>query len=177
MSTLQYVWETFPELRKETNERGQDVLASAARGGSLDCLKYLISQGMNTRSKNGQSILHQAAYCGHESVVRYLCENYFQLLSCKTTHGQTALFAAVDGGHLDILRYLLSQEMDPKETDRKGHTILHAAARNGKADIVRYLCTNFKFLIPMKGFKGETARHIASRTGKVDCVQIMQNLL
>lgn len=71
-------------------------------------LLYLVSRGADPRATDNQrrTLLHDAAYGGHEDVVKYCVERLFIDVSSRDRGGDTALDVARAWGHQGVVEYL-----------------------------------------------------------------------
>ena len=99
-----YDQETERELAKEVENRIEEALSAivpgrvvtaAARGGHLECMKYLHENGCPW----DKSVCEAAAEGGHLESLKYLYEN-----GCPWS--EWAREAAAEGGHLECMKYL-----------------------------------------------------------------------
>jgi ankyrin repeat protein len=74
---------------------GIDALAAAARGGNVAIVKALIESGspLGTPAQDGALATHQAVWCGHMEVLKYLLDNHADDFPIEATnsHGDTVL--------------------------------------------------------------------------------------
>ena len=136
------------------DEREWDVrtCAAAARGGNLECLKYLHEHGCAW----DKSACSAAARCGHLECLKYLHEHGcpcdesaceaaascgdLEFLKDLHEHGcpwdESACEAAAEGGHLECLKYLHEHGC---AWDKSACS---AAARGGHSECLKYLHTH-----------------------------------
>ena len=60
---------------------------------------------MNRRDDEGNTVLIEAASCGHLEIVKYLIEKGADI-NAKNRNGNTALVEATSKGHLEIVKLL-----------------------------------------------------------------------
>ncbi|XP_063436867.1 ankyrin repeat and SAM domain-containing protein 6-like [Mytilus trossulus] len=95
---------------------GQTPLMLAARGGHLEVVTYLVTQGSQleaTSPVSGWTPLMLAAMYGHLEVVTYLVTHGSQLDATSTLDGQTALHLASGKGQIDVTKCLIDQGCSP----------------------------------------------------------------
>jgi hypothetical protein len=129
------------------NKKVENVL-SAARGGSLICLEYLLGKGYSMDPR----ACYEAALGGHLDCIKYAHNNGVKL-SAKTFRN------AARGGSLICLEYLRNNGCDGNETF---YDPCHEAARSGNVDCLKYLHKN--------GYNANTSYHNAIRYGNLDCL-------
>ena len=105
----------------------KDPLIESIQNGHLEKFKLLLQQKQKRSNnqgfdfdptafldKNGASLLHWAAGCGHLDVVQYLVET----LNCppdqgqkgkRSFHGRTGLHWSARNGHLHVVKYLIEE--------------------------------------------------------------------
>ena len=94
----------------------------AARGGYLDTLKYLKSEGATLEACD----CHAAAYGGHIDVLKYL-------KSEGVAFDQETCNRAAERGHLAVLKYLKSEGVECNSS------ACNEAAEGGHIDVLKYL--------------------------------------
>ena len=91
-------------------------------------------------SHDGFTLLHLAAFFGHEEAVQLLLSHDADvaIVSASPMH-VTPLHSAVAGDHRGVARLLVENGADVNARQRGGWTPLHSAAANGDEDLVLYL--------------------------------------
>ena len=149
------------------SNRGDSVLAIAARKGDRRIVQLLLDAGASVDSPDDKSFpLTLAAAGGHEEIVEALVNAGAEINKADNV-GQTALGAAVVGGHFYVAEYLLSLGATPNanvgaavqskgwrekldflqahgvdldaEQGASRYTALMIAAHDGREEAVRYL--------------------------------------
>ncbi|UJR17618.1 hypothetical protein I4U23_004514 [Adineta vaga] len=132
-----------------------------------------------------------ASFHGHDSIVRFLLENYFHYCIVdaqnysfdhyeKISYKQTALWLAVNNEHLNVVRTLVSvgkanvNHMACAYLD-EDTTPLGLACRNGQLDMVKYLIENGADLYKVAN-DNKTSLMIACQYVKYDIVQYLLSL-
>ena len=98
----------------------------------------------------GETVLHQAAYYGHEAVVQVLVDNGADV-EAEGLEGETALHQAAYYGPEAMVRLLVENGADVTATSDGGETALHQAAMDGHDRVAR--------LLVGKAAGGEGSRH------------------
>ncbi|GLJ22988.1 hypothetical protein SUGI_0433610 [Cryptomeria japonica] len=85
------------------------------------------NQFLRSVNREGNTVLHDAARGGHDSVVALLLKEDYTLAQVKNCHGETALFKAAEEGHSTIVKRLLLVMPDEGYIRNDGQTPLHRA--------------------------------------------------
>lgn len=109
-------WEDANLDTSQVNKSGHNMLAIAARAGSLPICKWLVNKGISVNSRmqgsDHGSALVAAAANGHADVVKFLVESGAEvnmMLSDGEGHFDNALAAAIDSGSLETTKYLVQK--------------------------------------------------------------------
>ena len=106
-------------------------LIFASRMGALALFKYLVENGADIHSRNGQAV-REAARLGHLEVIKYLVSQGTDIHA----YDETALRWAAYGGYLEVVKYLVSQGAN---IHTKNNAALRWAAWEGHLNVVQYL--------------------------------------
>eukprot|EP00823_Brevimastigomonas_motovehiculus_P000147 TRINITY_DN10256_c0_g1_i1.p1 TRINITY_DN10256_c0_g1~~TRINITY_DN10256_c0_g1_i1.p1 ORF type:complete len:161 (+),score=19.64 TRINITY_DN10256_c0_g1_i1:140-622(+) len=101
-----------------------DRLAEFCRRGNKSGATELISADkklLNTTGQLGNTALHWAAMCGHDSVIELLCSEGAQV-NLQNKIGDTALHIAASKGYLGAVRTLLKFKSDKSITNNDKKT-------------------------------------------------------
>jgi ankyrin repeat protein len=119
-----------------------EILCSSIKNGDLSKAKRMISQGVsvNTRNKNGETLLMIAAASGNVDSVRLLL-NQGADIAATDRAGQTALFYAAVGKDStgNIVQLLLDAKANPNTVDYNGSAPLYQAADFGSFENIKAL--------------------------------------
>ncbi len=112
------------------------------------------------------ALIHFAAACGLESLVRALRDQTGVNLGLKNSRGQTPLSLASCNGHFDVVRFLLDQEGgDIKAGDYRNRMPLSYAAQEGHEAIVALLLAQSDVEAHQKDDEGLTPLFYAAECG------------
>jgi ankyrin repeat protein len=103
-----------------------NVMAFAARSGSLELLLYLIEQGCRVDAKT----IEHAALTGHLHLIEFLHRDYSRIFTTKV------FVAAARCGNLDMVKFCHKHQVPCDDR------VLEAAAIEGHAEILEYIHTN-----------------------------------
>ena len=140
---VEYLSENIPELLKMEDQYSCNAAHYTACEGHLSVLKYLLSKGVSylSRTIDGHTILHIAAFHGRLQIVAYLCKEYPEMVPLEDNAGQTVETFAESGGHGHILKYL--RKLKGKKYRRKRHGVSHESSRlESFLDFLRQCCSN-----------------------------------
>ncbi len=115
-------------------------LLNAAKSGDLDKVKECIKRGayIDTKSSNGRTSLHWAAFEGCLPGVEYLIKEVADI-NAKDNTSRTPLHYAARNGHLDLVKYLIEEGADFEVKDKDNKTSLELASWKEHNDVVKYL--------------------------------------
>jgi len=103
-------------------------VSGAARGGSLESIRWLIQHGFSIDDIDGR-VIEEAARKGHLHVIKFFIENGFSINDIDNE----VSYKAAEGGKLHVLKWLHENNCPfDKETFTK-------AARNGNIDNLQWL--------------------------------------
>ena len=96
ITVLRYICDTYPDMIHDTDNNKRNAAHYAAQYGTVECLKFLIEQGINPRDKDtdGSTILHRAAIGGNITVLRYICDTYPDMIHDTNNNKRNAAHLA-----------------------------------------------------------------------------------
>lgn len=118
-------------------------LFEACAGGQLNIVRTFLDQTpelLHSRSTDGWTPLHLAAFFGHPELARYLLDREAPV-DARSTNAMknTALHAAAAGAKIELVKLLLEAGANVNATQEGGWTALHAAAQSGNREMVELL--------------------------------------
>jgi ankyrin repeat protein len=116
-----------------------DTLLGAAAGGNLDCVRYLVENGLNVNysGPNLWTPLGMAATSGNKAVLEFLLGKGAHL-DAKDQGGGTPLMLSILGGSLEVTKLLVAQGADLTVRDGNGYTLLAGAVEYDQFEMARY---------------------------------------
>ncbi len=147
-----------------TDKSKQTVLHYAA----MNSQTYAITRFVELGCPLDETVVDQAAHCGHTDVIIKLAE-----LRCPI--GTTAILHAAGGGHSDVIRKLHELKGLIGAKDLLGETALHYAAKNGHIDAIKEL-VKLGYSIDATNTVGERPIHKAAQNGHLDAVEELEAL-
>lgn len=115
--------------------------------------------------------LHEAALCGHVSVIEVLLK-YNANVRATTTKNWTPLHASSWTGQLECVKLLLEKGADENAMTHFGWVPFHCAASRGKTDVVE-LYLQLGMPVETTTAKQKTALHLAAYGGMADTVRML----
>ena len=149
------------------DHEGKSSLHLAAEGGFVECCKMLIEKNafINSRTKNGWTALHFAAYKGHEILIRMLVTKYDATVDAPTMKKQTPLHLAAISGMLNVCKLLMELGASPDFVDEQGQKPIHLAATSDKPEVILLFLATRPSLVSSATKDGSTCAHIAAKKG------------
>jgi ankyrin repeat protein len=112
---------------------------AAAQVGDLEKLReVLTANNVDNADSRGWTALHNAAWYGHVSCVKYFVEMHANV-NARNEYGLTPLHWAAENGSLDVVRVLLDAGASIDTTSEDGWTPLRYAIYYKRIEIVRLL--------------------------------------
>lgn len=169
LDTVKYLCNKYPEMQKSVDDSGHNIAHYAAGSGNLYLLLFCIELGIDpmSRTSNGSTLLLKAAYGGKLNVVKFLANQYSDMLPIADEFGCNVLHYSVCGGHVDILQYLCTLNLDPMTKTNDGHTLLHIAAYHGQLPVVDFLCKEYpdlRYVTDVAGMTPDRYAQIGEQT-------------
>ena len=167
IDNLWFICEVYKDLIAQKDDDGWNALHYSAKGGSVECIRYLIDKGLDHRSptSDGKTVLHIAAESGMHEAVTYLCKSYKELYKVVDSTGRSPLYLACLEGFGKAISELIANGMNPTVRTFTGETIVHACIRNGSMNNLRYVCETFDQLLRSKDKDGTNVLHFAAMEG------------
>ena len=142
LSTLQWLVHSGANFKAYHHPNGQNPLHVAARKGHLMITRFLVSNGVNAKSRDIHGVLpiHYAARYGHTEIMKEL-ENLGS--AAVDLYGRNILHHAAMSGSADTVDVALTMirgcGADPNAIDIDAWTPLHWAARQGSTNVIQKL--------------------------------------
>ncbi|KLT21801.1 ankyrin repeat domain protein [Wolbachia endosymbiont of Armadillidium vulgare str. wVulC] len=124
----------------DSNKDMNTELFDAVKGGNIDEVGRLISEGadVNAKSKQGNTSLHFAARKGSSEIVKLLLRRGADV-NAKSKQGNTPLHIAAWEGSSKIVELLLKHGADVHAKNKQGNTPFYFAKFNDHVDVVDVL--------------------------------------
>ncbi|KAJ5288331.1 hypothetical protein PENANT_c098G05098 [Penicillium antarcticum] len=164
-------------LLEDDNVRDH-LLHRAVKVGFHDIIALLVTHGANpnTRNRNGQSLLHQAAERGDKEVLQHLLTYEQTSADARDRFGRTAFHIAAEHGQKSIARLLLTcSAVDINALDNNGATALCLAVQAERTAIALQILAEDHVDLNVKGQNGSTALHSAAKRGNVPIAAVLLN--
>jgi len=142
---------------------------TAIRKGRTKVVRARLAAGLSPdlTSKDGWTLLHEAAACGRVSATRLLIDHHANINALDRAR-RSPLFAATQAGSFSAVQVLIAAGADVTTTSVWGSTALHKAAMVGQAEIVDILIeAGADVHLVAKGYGG-TPLHMAAKDPR-DC--------
>jgi len=173
LAKVKALLEKNEDLAEAKNKKGETPLHSAASGGQLEVVKFLVSKGVdiNLKENNGATALHLACYYGHRDAVEWLIDHGADK-DVGDGDGSTPIFWAVHGGHKNIVELLIARGSDVNSKDNNSITPLRIAVFRGNKEIIDLLIDKGAE-VNAKNESGATPLHEACVSGNKDVVELL----
>lgn len=129
-----------------TERNGFNCMHAAARGGNLECIKFLIekckvSNQINKKNNYGTYPIHHACENPNLEVLKVLFENGANVRALTFQKRSCAWFACFRD-RLETVKYLKSVGVDLKQMSDDGFGCVYLAAKNKNLELMKYLIDN-----------------------------------
>ncbi|XP_052744830.1 ankyrin repeat domain-containing protein 17-like [Bicyclus anynana] len=142
LKQVQQMLEERPQLLSVINySNGYTPLATAARKGDVNMVRYLVGAGaeLEQRSSAGQTPLQLAVLCGHTAVADLLLEKGADFQARDLNQLRVEHYA-VDSCAPDVLRLVLDRGGDVHVRDSNGWTpLFRAVCQGAKSEVIEEL--------------------------------------
>lgn len=130
---------------------GGTPLHTAARGGHLEVIKFLIANGadVNARRKDGESALSEAVFNGHIDAARFLIASGANINNVGA-EGHTPLHWTALHGNVDATTLLIERGADATIKDEDGKTPVRCALVSGHISVVERLLASERVTIKLE---------------------------
>ncbi|NSX83945.1 hypothetical protein GOM44_07500, partial [Wolbachia endosymbiont of Atemnus politus] len=176
------------ESIKDCLKKGADIKARsvnlwttlhfAAKGPSLEIIKFVLNQNLNVNVKdiNGQSPLHIAAAHGRKYIISFFVVEMGLCVDDVDNHGKTPLHIAAQNGHKDTVEVLLKNNANTITQDKAGLSPVYYAIRNNHVNVAMVLLEKDTNVDINEAFGGFTPLHEAASSGHLELVNfLLQN--
>ncbi|XP_067659909.1 putative ankyrin repeat protein RF_0381 [Haliotis asinina] len=157
------------------DNKGNNVLHCACRGGDVEVVKYVLAQNMvdiNSRGRKRMTPVMMAARTGHRDVVALLVGKGANVL-LRGAGKNTILHFACRGGDVEVVKYVLAQNIvDINSRGWKRMTPVMMAATKGYKEVVELLVTKGAN-VALLGRQGKNILHFACHGGSVELVKYL----
>ena len=156
------------------NNRGWNMLHSAAQGGDTDIISLIHTHLPNIESKTGKGLtpLMVAALTGKLHAVKWFLKKG-AAIACEAKRGWSPLHYAAKGGDPDTIDLILTHLPDVDSKTADGETPLIIAVFNGKLQGIKYLLERGANPLA-KDNKGQDSLYHASSCDS-DCLDLLLN--
>ena len=157
---------------------GKTSLHWAADHARPEVVRRLISlRGDPTLvTKDGRSILMQAAMAGDPAMIEMLVSDYKLAVDQQDSNGSSSCYFAARIGNLDAVRALVKMKADLNHVSKEGQTVLHAAAEGGDPDNIVALVSEFGVSPNAKDDIGTTPMHQAAEMAQLEALRSLISL-
>ncbi|PKL76301.1 MAG: hypothetical protein CVV27_10945, partial [Candidatus Melainabacteria bacterium HGW-Melainabacteria-1] len=164
-------WLDNPDSPPE-DARVQDALFQAAANGHLDTVALLHSRAsLEKRNSDSETLLHVAAYMGHQELVEWLLDRSPGQLHAQNKHGETPLWKAVQAGHLQLMKRLIDKGASPNHPDPNGDYLSHALAWDSSLHALDWLRQQKLLDLHVRNHLGQTPLLKAASHGEFQTVR------
>lgn len=175
--TLEQLKFLLDEKKFVVDRHDKQLLLSAAKGGNVDLIKYLVFEQNLTRNGTGEfrrTALHEAALAGRLEATRFFVETLHYKVNIRASFGETPAHLAAQEGSLPVLRYLIDEKhADLNAETKTGNSLLHYAAANGHLAIVEYLVDEKRMNIELTNDFSSTPLQAAVREGHLHVIKYL----
>lgn len=182
INIFKHIFETFPDLKRGTDQEGRTILHYVARGGNYKILSILfedpwIVNQLKSNSAKTASPLEIACLYGHAEICRNLIAKLPTLMRTRNKNGLHAIQYAAIGGQIDVMclfQEFLGNEIEKYiEFGEEGNDILQLAFMYGNFEMWKYISNEFPKLLSKRDHDGWGMQHLAARFGNCSVLKII----
>lgn len=137
----------------------------------FNLLKEKANQFSN-QDDNGDTILHQMALHGFDTLIRETLATHPELASIKNKHTHYPIHTAILNDQIKSVISLLQVKDSSSVKDSKGRMAIHYAARSGSKEILEECC-KFSANKDIKDIMGKTPLMLAAELGRLSAVRTL----
>ena len=166
------------EIAKILAQRGASIkgvkLVRTLENGHAEVVEWLINNGCGVEDKDrqGNSLLHIAAYGGRDTVVQLLLDKGVNI-ELRNDHGWTPLLWASQNGHTSAAQLLLDKGANIESRDNNGRTPLSWATSLDSTHSVAQFLLDQGANIESRNDDGQTPLLWASQNGLTSAAQLL----
>ena len=179
LSEVQWIVHKFGYENYKRGHHGWTPLHSAAYGGHLFILQYLIDNKCdpNVSDDEDVTLLHVSSYKGHINIVTYLIGTHNVLVDAVDCYNTTAVMYAALGGQDEVIHLLISKyQCNTNVCSRAGHSLSLLACQSGQKKVIDTLESLQLFNPQSLDYKGRGIIHYTCAGGSVDILEyLIQN--
>ncbi|XP_062599358.1 putative ankyrin repeat protein RF_0381, partial [Saccostrea cucullata] len=161
----------YPQLLDVQNDEGGNALHFVAYAGDETVFKNLVQAGLDpySRSNHGSTVLHFACQNGQLNMIRYICDEFPDMLSSdyNDNQGWSPLHFSAQSGSIELYEYFVQKGVQQTFSD-DGSTPLQEACKTGKLEMCKFLVKAYPHLLNNKNKNGDNALHDAAWGGNID---------
>ena len=176
-SEVQWIVQKFGYIKYERGHHGWTPLHSAAYGGHLDVLHYLIDNNKcdpNVSDDDDVTLLHISSYKGHINIVTYLVGTCNVLVDAVDSYNTTAVMYATLGGQDEVVNLLISKyQCDTSVCSKAGHSLSLLACQSGQKKVIHTLESLQLFNPQSVDYKGKGVIHYTCAGGSVEILEYL----
>ncbi len=175
MGDLDQVKKLIHERKKKTYYYEVPVF-SAARGGHLEVVQWLVENELNNKSLSRYYIspLFDAAESGNLELVKWLIEHGAVTKNEKDSFRSEdyVIFHAAKSGNLELVRWLIGHGEDIN-AKVFGKTVAHYAAQSGNLELMQWLAEIKPLLVDSIDHSGKRPIWYAAESGNLELIKWM----
>ncbi|KAK3588334.1 hypothetical protein CHS0354_020957 [Potamilus streckersoni] len=170
-----YLVENYPDMVNEVDSSKETAAHSAAYGGNVSILQYLIDKGLDPwfLSIQQQTLLHQSCIAGQLDMSKYILAKYPAMIHEVEYCNETPGHYAVKNNNISVLQYLIEHGLDPWCRTSRQETLLHISCMAGQLEMTRYLVEKYPDMISKVTDCKRSPGHYAAENGNVSVLQYL----
>lgn len=159
---------------------GDGVLHVLARGGHIDCLKYLKYEwegrenvGLEQRNLDGKTALHEASQACQTEAVLFLLSCGAKVDQLKRADWTPLMLAVTKYGNIEVVKALVVAGANVSLQNKDGWTSFHLAVREGDLEMLTFFLESFPSCWDTSSKNGRSPLHTACLSGNAGTVRFL----